>query len=132
MARADYLFRKDTAESVRTVMRVSRGAREYYMRMSQLDGGHARGLLESAARLNRYNAQADIELGLRYEADEDYDRAEKLLLAAYEVDHTYLPRWSLANFYLRRDNRPKFWTWPRTAAQIPSDTVVPLFELCFP
>ena len=131
MARADYLFRKDTAESVRSAIRLSPDEPEYYMRLSQLDGGHARELLESAVRLDRYNAQADIELGLRYEADEDYDRAEKLLLAAYEVDHTYLPRWSLANFYFRRDNMPKFWTWARSAAQMPSDNIGPLFELCW-
>ena len=114
-----------------SAIRLAPDAWEYYLRLSQLDTGRARELLESAVRLNPYNAQADIELGLRYEADEQYDRAEKLLLAAYEVDHTYLPRWSLANFYFRRDNMPAFWTWARSAASMPSDNIGPLFQLCW-
>jgi hypothetical protein len=47
------------------------------------------------------------------------------------VDHTYLPRWSLANYYLRRDNLPAFWAWARSAASMPADEVGPLFELCW-
>jgi len=65
-------------------------------------------LLTTSLRLNRYDAQADIGLGLQFEADGDFGRAEKKLLEAYEVDHTYLPRWSLANYYFRRDNIPAF------------------------
>jgi hypothetical protein len=101
------------------------------MRLSELDQEHERGLLTTALRLNRYNAQADIELGLQYEAEGDFERAEKLLLDAYSVDHTYLPRWSLTNFYFRRDNLPAFWRWARSAAEMPADDVQALFELCW-
>ncbi len=131
LARADYLFRKDTAESVRSAIGLVPDAWEYYLRLSQLDPADARKLLESAVRLDVYNAQVDIELGLRYEADGQYDDAEKLLLAAFDVDHTYLPRWSLANFYFRREDVPAFWTWARSAAQMPSEDIGPLFELCW-
>ena len=131
LARADYLFQKDTEESVRSAIRLVPDGWKYYMRLAQFDRGHARELLLTALRLNRYDAQADIELGLQYEAEEDYGRAEKQLLEAYEVDHTYLPRWSLANYYFRRDNMPAFWAWARSAAEMPSDDVGPLFELCW-
>ena len=131
LARADYLYREDTAESVRSAIRLAPDAWEYYLRLSQLDPGDAKELLDSAVRLNNYNAPADIELGLRYEADGQYERAERLLLAAFDIDHTYLPRWSLANFYFRRDEMPAFWNWARSAAQMPSDDIGPLFELCW-
>ena len=130
-AYADYLFQKDTEESVRTAIRLVPDGWEYYMRLAQFDRGHARELLATSLRLDRYNAQADIELGLRYEAEGDFARAEKLLLAAFEVDHTYLPRWSLANYYFRRDNMPAFWAWARSAAAMPADDIGPLFELCW-
>jgi len=108
LARADYLFRQDTEESIRKAIRLMPDGWEYYMRLAQFDRAHARELLTTSLQLNRYDAQADIELGLQYEADGDFGRAEKQLLEAYEVDHTYLPRWSLANYYFRRDNIPAF------------------------
>jgi hypothetical protein len=128
---ADYLFQKDTEESVRAAIRMVPDGWEYYMRLAQLDRGHAPELLATSLRLNRYDAQADIELGLQYEAEGDFGRAEKLLLDAYEVDHTYLPRWTLANYYFRHDNMPAFWAWARSAAEMPADDVGPLFELCW-
>lgn len=130
-AHADYLFRQDTEASVRAAIRQVPDNGVYYMRLAQFDQEHGREMLATALRLDRYNAQANIELGLQYEADGDYAKAEKLLLDAYEVDHTYLPRWSLANFYLRRDNMPAFWTWARSAAEMPADDIGLLFELCW-
>jgi tetratricopeptide (TPR) repeat protein len=130
-ARADYLFKMDNEESIRSAIRLVPDGWEYYMRLAQIDRDHARELLETSLRLDRYNAQANIELGLQYEAEGDYDRAEKQLLAAFDVDHTSLPRWSLANFYLRRGNMPAFWAWARRAAEMPSGDIGPLFDLCW-
>jgi hypothetical protein len=131
LARADYLFRQDTPSSVRAAIQLVPSEPRYYMRLAQLDEPHARELLETALRLNRYNAEAAIELGLQYEAEGDYPNAEKLLLQAWAVDHTYLPRWSLANYYLRRDNEPAFWLWARKAAEMPASDIAPLFQLCW-
>jgi len=116
---------------VRAAIRVEPDGWEYYMRLSELDREHARELLTTSLQLNRFNAQADIELGLQYEAVGDFDRAEKQLLLAYDVDHTYMPRWSLANYYFRRDNMPAFWEWARSAAAMPPDDLGALFELCW-
>ena len=131
LARADYLFRQNTEQSVRAAIRLEPDAGEYYMHLALFDDAHAQNLLETAIKLDPYNAQADIELGLRLEAAGDYPLAEKQLLEAYDVDHTYLPRWSLANFYFRRDNLPAFWVWARSAADMPADDIGPLFELCW-
>ena len=131
LARADYLFRQDTEDSVRAAIRLVPDSSEYYMRLSQFDQAHTSELLTTSLELNPYNSQAYIELGLQYEDDGDFDRAEKELLEAYEVDHTYLPRWSLANYYYRRDNMPAFWAWARSAAEMPPVFLEPLFELCW-
>lgn len=131
VARADYLIRKDNAEAIRAAIRLEPDNSTYYMRLAQLDEHHAGGLLETSLRLDHYNAQADIELGLRYEAEGDPGKAEELLLQAAAIDHTYLPRWSLANFYLRRDNMPAFWTWAHKAAEMPADDIGALFGLCW-
>jgi hypothetical protein len=131
LARADYLFRQDTPSSVLAAARLVPSEPRYYMRLAQLDETHARELLETALRLNRFNAQAAIELGLQYEAEGDYAQAEKLLLQAWAADRTYLPRWSLANYYLRRDNTPAFWFWAHKAAEMPSTDITPLFGLCW-
>ena len=131
LARADYQFSKDTAESVRAAIRLVPDGWEFYMRLAQFERARARELLTTSLRLNRFDAQADIELGLQYEAEGDYAQAEKQLLQAYEVDHTYLPRWSLANYYFRQNNLPAFWAWARSAADIPADNIGSLFELCW-
>src|SRR5271157_4111995 len=128
---ADYLFQKDTEESVRSAIRLVPDGWEYYMRLAQFDRVHARELLTTALRLNPYNAEADIELALEYETQGDFVRAERLLLDAFAVDRTYLPRWSLANYYFRRDNMPAFWAWAKSAAEMPPVYLGPLFELCW-
>jgi hypothetical protein len=130
-ALADYLFQKDTEDSVRAAIRLVPDGWQYHMRLAQFDREHARELLTTSLRLNRFDAQANIELGLQYETEGDFARAEKSLLEAYAVDHTYLPRWSLANFYFRRDNMPAFWAWAHSAAEMPADDIGPLFALCW-
>ena len=131
LARADYLFRQDTEESIRAAIRVEPDAWRYYMRLSQFDDAHAEQLLERSLQLNPYNAPADIELGLYVESIGDYGRAEKLMHDAFAIDHTFATRWALANFYFRRDNEPAFWAWARSAARMPSDSAGALFELCW-
>ncbi len=130
-ARADDLYLQGTAESVRASIRLEPDSWWYYVQLARLDEPAAEQLLQTSLRLNRYNSDAAIDLGLRYESDGDFDRAEELLLQAFEVDRTYVPRWSLANFYFRRDNLPAFWTWIRRATETPAEDIGALFELCW-
>jgi hypothetical protein len=48
-------------------------------------------------------------LGVRAELRGDSAEAEGYLLQAVIVDHSFLPRWTLANFYLRIGQVNKFW-----------------------
>jgi len=129
--RADNLAHLDTATSLRAAIHLEPDAWKYSMRLAALDEAPGQQLLETVVKLDPYNAEADIELSLRLEAAGNYSQAETLLQNAFAIDHTFLPRWSLANFYFRRDNMPAFWHWARMAADIPSDQTEPLFELCW-
>jgi tetratricopeptide (TPR) repeat protein len=129
--RADELSWEGTADSIRAAIRLEPDSWWYYMQLARLDDKDAEQLLQTSLMHNPYNSDAAIELGLRYEADGDFPRAEKLLLQAFGVDHTYAPRWSLANFYFRRDNLPSFWIWARRAAEMPANDISALFELCW-
>jgi tetratricopeptide (TPR) repeat protein len=131
IARGDYLLRQDTVTSVRSSLRLVPDNPAAYMRLAQLDEDHGRQMLETALHLDPYNAQADIELGLLYESEGDPARAQTLLLRAFEIDRTYTPRWSLANFYLRQGNLPAFWQWSRRAAEMPPEDIGALFDLCW-
>ena len=131
LARADWYFRKDSEQSIRTAIRIAPDGWPYYMRLAQFDRANARELLSNSLRLNPYDAQANIELGLQYEADGDFAQAQKQLLQAYSIDHTYLPRWTLANYYYRRGNINEFWAWARSAAAMPAEDIGALLDLCW-
>lgn len=131
MARADYLFDLNTEDSIRSAMQLEPEAWRYPMRLSQFDDAGAEHLLERSLQLNSYNAPADIELGLYAESVGDYQGAEKLMLEAFAIDHTYATRWALANFYFRRGNEAAFWTWAASAARMPTDNMGGLFDLCW-
>jgi hypothetical protein len=129
--RSERLYFRYTADSIRAAIRVEPDCWWCYIPLAQKDESHAEELLRTSLRLNPYNSDAAIDLGLRYEADGDFQRAESLLLQSFEVDRTYAPRWSLANFYFRRDNLPVFWIWVRRATEMPAEDIGALFELCW-
>ena len=70
-ARAQFLFKIDTEDSIRSAIRLAPDNENLYMRLAQFDRTHALSLLQKALSLNAYNAQAYIELGLQYEANGD-------------------------------------------------------------
>ena len=96
-----------------------------------IDPASAKSLLQRAVQLNRYDASSWIQLGLLSEAGNDLPGAEKALLQAASVDATFLPSWSLANFYFRRENTARFWYWAQKAAQMDPDDAAPLFRLAW-
>ena len=95
------------------------------------DPSEAKSLLQRAVKLNRYDAASWIQLGLLSEAGNDLPQAEKSLLQAAGVDSTFLPSWSLANFYFRQQNAARFWYWAQKAAQMVPDDATPLFRLAW-
>jgi len=86
--------------------------------------------LEAALALNPRYTSAWIARGLAAEIEGDRKTAEASLLRAAAMDHTYLPRWTLANFYLRAGDMPQFWNWARRAAGMAYDPAA-LFQLCW-
>jgi tetratricopeptide (TPR) repeat protein len=101
---------------------------EYHFRLWQAQNSSAE--LDRALALNPRLAAAWIARGLEAETAGDRKKAEASLLQAAEIDHLYLPRWTLANFYFRAGDLPSFWTWARRAAGMAYDPAA-LFQLCW-
>ncbi len=78
---------------------------------------------------NPRNPEAWIRLGLLAERRGDIAQAENHLLEAARLSHTWLPRWSLTNFYLRQGRVPEFREWARQSLLRASDDVAGMFPL---
>jgi tetratricopeptide (TPR) repeat protein len=107
---------------------------EYHVRLALLlsdtDASRSEAELRRAAALQPTDARTWIELGLRHEARGEYAEAEQCLLRAGEEDKQYLPRWTLTNYYYRRDDTERFWEWAAAAARMMPGDPMPLFQLC--
>lgn len=132
---ADLAARRNQPDSTRLAMRWMPVNGAYPAQLADeiyaLDPASAKSLLQRAVQLNRYNAASWIQLGLLSEAGNDLPGAEKALLQAVSVDATFLPSWSLANFYFRRENTARFWFWAQKAAQMDPEDATPLFRLAW-
>jgi tetratricopeptide (TPR) repeat protein len=132
---ADFLARRNQPESIRLAMRLMPGNGAYPAQLADqvyaVDPAAARSLLERAVKLNPYDAASWIQLGLLCEAANDLPQAEEALSQAANVDSTFLPSWSLANFCFRRENAGQFWHWAQRAAQMAPDDATPLFRLAW-
>jgi tetratricopeptide (TPR) repeat protein len=132
---ADLLARRNQPDSTRMAMRWMPVNGAYPAQLADeiyaLDPASAKSLLQRAVKLNRYDAASWIQLGLLSEAGNDLPGAEEALLQAASVDATFLPGWSLANFYFRRENSARFWYWAQKAAQMDPDDATPLFRLAW-
>lgn len=73
---------------------------------SREDGADA---LRRSASLEPNDAGPWIELGLELETQQNLEGAERAMLRAAEADSGFLPRWTLANFYLRQGREEDFW-----------------------
>ena len=119
--------------SVRLAVPITPDRAEYHFRLweAQKDGfANPSVELDRALALNPRYTAAWIARGLDAEAAGDRKKAEASLLRAAEIDHLYLARWTLANFYIRGGNLPQFWTWARLAAEMAYDPAA-LFQLCW-
>jgi len=93
------------------------------------DPEQAKKLLEHSLQINPYASAQWIQLGLWYETENDPDKAEKALLRAASVDATFMPSWSLANYYFRHGNEQQFWIWARKTLQMVPKDASPIFRL---
>src|ERR1700733_11129432 len=118
---ADLSARRNQTEATRLAIRLMPANAAYPSQLADelyaSDPSEAKSLLQKAVNLNRYEAASWIQLGLLSEAVNDLPQAENALLQAASVDATFLPSWSLTNFYFRRQNAARFWYWAQKAAQ---------------
>jgi tetratricopeptide (TPR) repeat protein len=132
---ADLSARRNQPDSTRLAMRLMPANAAYPAQLAEelyaSDPPDAKLLLQKAVTLNRYEAASWIQLGLLSEAGNDLPQAEKSLLQAASADSTFLPSWSLANFYFRQQNAAPFWYWAQRAAQMVPDEATPLFRLAW-
>ncbi len=118
---ADAAFRKQTPAGVARALEILPDRANYLLlRALQLeyDGVDSTALLERAARVNPLSSEPRIRLGLAAETRGDFRMAETWLLEAARVDRQFEPRWTLANFYFRRERWDEFWKWMRAALEM--------------
>ncbi len=87
-------------------------------------------LWDKALELNPHDASLMTQAALAYETLADPVRAERLYLEAARLSQTWLPRWSLANFYHRRNRPQDVAKWARLALERGHGDRFPLFSLC--
>jgi tetratricopeptide (TPR) repeat protein len=135
LAMADLAARRNSPDGTRLALRVMPGNGAYAAQLADelyaSDPAAAKSLLQKAVRLNRFDAASWIQLGLLCESGNDLPQAEESLLQAARVDSTFLPSWSLANFYFRHERADRFWNWAQEAAQMAPDDATPLFRLAW-
>jgi len=130
---ADYSARLLTVAGTEKALALTPWQAAYYVQLAALisddDPKRASEALRRAVALNPSDSVSWIELGLRVEGDGHGAAAEPYFLRAAEVDKEYLPKWTLANYYFRRDEESKFWFWAKAAAQMLYGDPQPLFRL---
>ena len=120
LACADWLDRQGRPEAVGRASALAPDDARLRARLSDWSGAVAR---------NPYDSASWIRLGLEAEAGGDQTSAERYLLRAEQADHLFGPRWTLANYYFRRESWEPFWQWARAAAEMSPETPVALYQL---
>lgn len=89
--------------------------------------------LRRAADLDPLNSDLQMALGLRAEFRGDLPQAERYLVNAAAIDHSFKPAWTLANFYARNGRPDKTWPMIRRALNLNplAFDPTPVFDLCW-
>lgn len=133
-ARADQLAHSSAVSGAAGAVRLAPANARYWLRWAALkteNHENAAEILDRALATNPHDASAWIRAGLDAEMRGDNGRAERCLLRAARVNRAYEPRWTLANFYFRRGDQRRFWTWVRSALGWSYGDRRPLFDLCW-
>ncbi len=127
-ARAALLFQQDTAASVPAAVALVPYNGSYVARLALWRPAQQVALLKRAVDLNPFDVDSWIQLGLTAEMQQhDLRSAERYYLRAWQVDHMFLPRWTLTNFYLRQQDSAHFFRWARATLEITPYPADPVF-----
>lgn len=126
---ASYLSAQDTLPALQSAIQLDPTDSSYWTRLATLDHAHRTADLSAALALDPQNALLWIERGVESEVSGDPSAAERALLHAAELDHQYIPRWTLAAFYFRRHNVEKFRGSARQALEMAFGDALPIFQM---
>lgn len=128
LARASWLFREDTVNSVPAAVRLVPYDSEYLSRLAAWRTPEKVALLHRAVEFNPFDFQSLIHLGIEREfTSRDASGAERYYLRAAEVNKMFLPKWTLTNFYFRQQRTPEFFRWARATLAITPYAPEPVF-----
>jgi tetratricopeptide (TPR) repeat protein len=132
LAQADWFRQHPDAQDIgRTIRMDPLHPYGYTLRAEQFEQSNrfdeAEKSWHEALRRDPRNAEAWIRMALLQEGRGNVRDSEKSLLSAARVDHTWFPRWSLVNFYLRHGRTADAQTWSRLALERASADVTGLF-----
>ncbi|MBV9669336.1 MAG: hypothetical protein JOZ43_00140 [Acidobacteriales bacterium] len=128
LARAEWLFRQDTPASVAAAVKLVPYNGSYVARLAAWRPAEKTSLLLRAVDLNPFDYQSWIQLGFGAEFEQhDIAAAERDFLKAADVNHMYLPKWTLTNFYFRHSREPEFFQWARATLAITPYPPEPVF-----
>ena len=134
LAWADWLSRGVDPAQVARAVALSPGNADFRVKLARVldkNGADPASALEAAALLNPRDAGVWMRLGIAAESNRDYARAERDLLEAARVSRRFEPRWTLANYYFRRNDAGHFWPWVRQSLLVGSVDFAPVFTLCW-
>src|ERR1700730_9805775 len=130
LAYADHIAAERTRPAIEHAISLAPVDAEYYVRLAETDSGVAVAAMERAVTLNPLNSSVWIDYARASENHKDFERAERSLLRAVQVDKTFAPRWLLAEYYGRRRDQVRFWPAMRVALATSYDDITPLFDTC--
>jgi tetratricopeptide (TPR) repeat protein len=138
-ARADLAIAPRTADAFRKSREIEPEditvqAREVLFKSEAGDDSAAEDqALLAASKLNPFNSELLMTLGLRAEFRGDSTRAEEFLVQATRIDRSFSPWWTLADFYSRNGQPDK--VWPLISHCLNLDPLIfdarPIFDLCW-
>ena len=100
-------------------------------RLQQQQGIASLAAYTRATEVNPLDVSAWIDMGLEQEVNQDPRSAEATLLHAAAISREYVPRWTLLNFYFRRNDPANFWRWARQALGIGYGDMSPIFRMAW-
>jgi hypothetical protein len=109
------LLQSNSLEKIRIATTMIPVDANSFARLAHLDLSERPRLIRRALTLNPYDASLWTEAGITAEnLQHDAASAEEDFVRATQVDHTFLPSWALASFYLRHHDA-RFSEWVRRA-----------------
>lgn len=134
LAWAEYLSTADSIAARKRATELAPGDAQNWIRLALLEqqnGLDASGAFTRAVSASPLDAEAWIGAGLERETSGDLAAAERNFLHAAEISRDYLPRWTLLNYYFRRNDPDHFWPWAKQALTLGAGDLQPIFRMAW-